>query len=112
MIKEDIDTSENLLAVLNEAQDIARCNIVKAILNVFAGFLVLALVVLADHGFLTISELVQPLSKTSYDALWAAKWILAIGSSLYIFVSLGHVYMCWYHVREGRNLLKWMKYNV
>ena len=94
--------SEAVFAVLSDTQDLARFNLVKAFLNAFAGILILALVALADRGLFNSIDWAQ--FKTSYEVLWAAKWIVAIGSCLYIFMSLGHAYVSWRHICEARYL--------
>jgi len=98
----DAEDSEAVFAVLSDTQDLARSNLVKAFLNAFGGYMVLALVVLADHGLFNSFEFAQ--FKSSYEVLWAAKWIVAIGSCLYVFMSLGHAYVSWRHICEARYL--------
>lgn len=94
---------------LNEAQNLARQNIFKASLNLISGLLVLLLIIFADHKLFQATELIQQLS--SPEAILGIRLILAFGSFLYVFLSLGHVYLCWTHLQEGRNLSRNVGYH-
>lgn len=98
---------ENLFSVLSEAHDLARSNLVRALLNGAAALLVLCTVALADRAFIGAPGFLGSLSESAINALWASKWLFALGALLYMLWSLGHAYISWRHLREARYL--WMR---
>lgn len=102
---ESIDEgAERVFAVLSEAQDLARANLVKALTRVFGGLLLLTFLVVADYPLFHLASLIDSLSQHERSTLQVLRWMILACSAVYVFAAAGHAYISWRHTREARLL--------